>query len=86
MGAAVTIVFGVNLAVRELGIGQAQEAIVLAPEVKVQSAPSDDASLQIFTIHEGTKVRIDRASDEWLEVALQDGKVGWVERDAVERI
>jgi len=86
VGAAVTIVFGVNLAVRELGIGQAQEAIVLAPEVKVQSAPTDDPSLQIFTIHEGTKVRIDRASDEWLEVALEDGKVGWVQRDVLERI
>jgi tetratricopeptide (TPR) repeat protein len=85
-GAVVTVVFGANLAVRELGIGRADEAIVLAPEVKVQSAPSDDASLQIFTIHEGTKVRIDRASDEWLEVALEDGKVGWVKNDAVERI
>ena len=85
-GAVVTVVFGVNLAVRELGIGRAQEAIVLAQEVKVQSAPTDDASLQIFTIHEGTKVRIDRASDEWLEVALEDGKVGWVKNDVLERI
>jgi tetratricopeptide (TPR) repeat protein len=85
-GAVVTVVFGVNLAVRDLGIGRADEAIVVAPEVKVQSAPSDDASLQIFTIHEGTKVRIDRASDAWFEVALEDGKVGWVKREALEQI
>jgi tetratricopeptide (TPR) repeat protein len=75
VGAGIIVVFGINLAVRELRLGQA-----------VQSAPSDDADLQIFTIHEGTKVRIDRASDEWLEVVLEDGKVGWVRAEVLERI
>lgn len=72
------LVFGVNLVSLELGLGEPIEAIVLAEEVSVQSAPSDDLALQVFTIHEGTKTRIDQQSGEWAEIVLADGKVGWV--------
>jgi tetratricopeptide (TPR) repeat protein len=85
-GATVTLVFGVNLAVRELGVGAAEEAVIMAKETAVQSAPSDDGALQIFAVHEGTKVRTDRRSDAWIEIILEDGKVGWVRADQLEPI
>ncbi|TDI24934.1 MAG: tetratricopeptide repeat protein [Acidobacteria bacterium] len=85
-GTAVTLVFGLNLAVRELGIGAAEEAVIMAAETEVQSAPSDDSALQIFAVHEGTKVRIDRRSDAWIEIVLEDGKVGWIRADQLEPI
>ena len=85
-GATVTVVFGLNLAVRELGIGAAEEAVIIAEETAVQSAPSDDSALQIFAVHEGTKVRTDRRSDAWIEIILEDGKVGWVRADQLEPI
>lgn len=84
--AAIALVFAINLAVRELGIGQPEEAIIMAEETPVQSAPSDDRALQVFTIHEGTKVRIDQRSEEWVEIVLEDGKVGWVRTDVLEAI
>ncbi len=86
LGATVTVVFGLNLAVRELGIGAADEAVIMAEETEVQSAPSDDSALQIFAVHEGTKVRIDRRSDMWIEIILEDGKVGWVRANQLEPI
>ena len=82
----VFFLFGLNLAVRELELGQAQEAVVLQPQVDVLSAPLDDETLTIFTVHEGTKVRIDRLSEEWAEVALEDGRVGWVPVGVLETI
>ena len=85
-GAAVTIVFGVNLAIRELGIGAVEEAVIMVEEADVQSAPSDDGALRIFAVHEGTTVRIDRRSDAWVEIVLADGKVGWVRADRLEPI
>ena len=85
-GATVTLVFGLNLAVRELGIGAAEEAVIMAEETAVQSAPSDDSALQIFAVHEGTKVQTDRRSDAWIEIILEDGKVGWVRADQLEPI
>ncbi len=84
--AVVTLIFGVNLAVVEFGIAQPEEAIIMAEETPVQSAPSDDRALLIFTIHEGTKVRIDQRSEEWVEIVLEDGKVGWVRTEVLEVI
>ena len=85
-GAAVTMIFGINLTVRELRLGAAEEAVIMAGEVQVQSAPSDDTALEIFAVHEGTKVRIDRRSDAWVEIVLEDSTVGWVRAEQLEPI
>ena len=37
VGATVTVIFGVNLAVRELGIGAAEEAVIMAEESQAHS-------------------------------------------------
>ncbi len=85
-GGVLVVVLGSTLAARESGFGQARQAVVLAAEVGVQSAPSDDPALQLFVIHEGTRVRVDRRSEEWLEVVLDDGKVGWVRAEVLEEV
>jgi len=82
----VTLVFAIPLTVRELGLGRTERGVVLATEAAVQSAPSEDPSLQLFTIHEGTVVRVDRRAEGWLEVVLEDGKVGWIRSETLERI
>ncbi|MXW65749.1 MAG: tetratricopeptide repeat protein [Gemmatimonadales bacterium] len=84
--AALTFVVGANLLVREFSIGRAERGVILQTEAAVQSAPSDDPSLQLFTIHEGAVVRIDRRSSDWLEIVLEDGKVGWVRAGDLETI
>lgn len=83
---AVALVFGVNLVVVDLGVGEARRAVVMDESADVQSAPSDDPSLQVFTVHEGTTVRIDRQSGDWVEIVLEDGQVGWLELGALEEI
>ena len=84
--AALTVVVGTNLLIRDFGIGRAERGVILQTEAAVQSAPSDDPSLQLFTIHEGAVVRIDRRSSDWLEIVLEDGKVGWVRAGDLETI
>jgi tetratricopeptide (TPR) repeat protein len=80
--AGVALLFGINLAVRELGIGAPQKAV----EADVQSAPSGDSALRIFAVHEGATVRMGRRSDDWVEIVLEDGTVGWVEAAQLEPI
>ena len=82
----VFLLFGLNLTLREFELGRAQEAVVLQAQVDVKSAPLDDETLTVFTVHEGTKVRIDRLSEEWAEVVLEDGRVGWVPVRVLETI
>ncbi len=59
---------------------------MMSEQTPVQSAPAADPSLQLFTVHEGTVVRIDRRSEDWVEVVLEDGKVGWVHTGTLETI
>jgi hypothetical protein len=86
MAGAVMLLLGINLAVLEFGVGEARRAVVMDTEVDVQSAPSEDPSLQVFTVHEGTTVRIDRQSGGWAEIVLDDGQVGWLPMEAMEEI
>lgn len=61
-------------------------AIVIAPSLTVKSSP-DERSMDLFIVHEGTKLRIlDNSMSQWLEVKLEEGKQGWVPRTALEII
>lgn len=85
-GAVVVLVLGVNLLVRELGLGRPERAVILGDAVPVRSAPADQDDLTLFEIHEGTRVRIDQRAGEWAEIVLEDGKVGWVPSGVFEAI
>ena len=61
------------------------EAVVMESELRAMGAP-DDGGVELFRIHEGTKVRVDQSTGEWIEIALLDRKVGWVRRESVEII
>lgn len=81
--AVATVLLGATLLVRETGMGQPEEAVVMGAEARVLSAPSEEGGLTVFTLHEGTKVRIDRRAGDWAEVVLADGKVGWLPLDVL---
>lgn len=61
------------------------EAVIMETKVDVMGSPSE-SGVGVFTLHEGTKVRIDQASGEWVEIVLLDGKVGWVKQEVLEKI
>lgn len=82
--AAVTVLLGATLIVRETGVGRPEEAVVMVREARVLSAPSEEGGLTVFTLHEGTTVRIDRRAGDWAEIVLADGKVGWLPLEALE--
>ncbi len=60
-------------------------AIVMAPTVTVRSSPADSGT-QLFTLHEGTKVRLRSTLSGWAEIELSDGNVGWLPQSSVEVI
>lgn len=62
------------------------KAIVLSPSVTVRSTPSESGT-SLFILHEGHKVEIkDGTMNEWKEIRLEDGKVGWVPSSSIELI
>lgn len=61
------------------------EAIVMGSAISVKSSP-DRSATDLFVLHEGTKVKVLTEVDEWVEVAIADGKKGWTERKNIEEI
>ena len=61
------------------------EAVVLAEEAPAYSGPGIE-NTHIFTLHEGTKVTIEREQDTWSLIRLGSGAGGWIKADLMERI
>lgn len=80
------LLFGTTLLAREGYLGGAERGVIMVEEVAVQSAPSEEGDLTLFHVHEGTTVRLDQRTEEWSEIVLEDGRVGWVLSGAIETI
>ena len=62
------------------------DAIVLQPSVTAKSTPSNTGT-DLFVIHEGRKVKIsDDSMQGWKEIELEDGNIGWVPAESIEKI
>lgn len=62
-----------------------QEAIIFTPSITIKSSP-DENSTDLFVIHEGTKVSITDHVNDWLEIKIANGNVGWVKNDVLKTI
>ena len=63
-------------------------AVIIDETVFAYSGPSKDFQ-QVFTIHEGLKVRIDPSADgdkDWVLIKLQSGNGGWIEKEKIKII
>ena len=54
-----------------------QPAIVFVDEVVIKSEPND-RSLEVFRLHEGTKINVLDELNDWKKVKIADGKTGWL--------
>ncbi len=57
-----------------------KSGIIFTPTVTVKSSPAE-TSVDLFVIHEGTKVQITDKVEGWSEVRLANGNVGWIRTD-----
>jgi tetratricopeptide (TPR) repeat protein len=59
--------------------------VILAPTITVHAEPAENTT-ELFVLHEGTRVRVERSSNGWLEIRLADGKTGWLQSSVLEII
>lgn len=64
---------------------KASYGILLTPSVAVKSAPTKSAT-DLFIIHEGIKLGIEKEKEDWYQVSLPDGKKGWLPKEGLEEI
>lgn len=66
-------------------INQRKHAIVFCPRVTVKSAPAE-TSTDLFLLYEGVKVELSDSVNNWKEIKLPDGNVGWLPDSCMVRI
>lgn len=62
-------------------LNEQNEAIVMMPTITVKSSPSS-SGVDLFVLHEGTKVEIMDKADNWDKIKIADGSVGWMPSSA----
>ncbi|MBR1808271.1 MAG: tetratricopeptide repeat protein [Paludibacteraceae bacterium] len=60
------------------------EAIVMQGIVNAKASP-DKSGTDLFTLHEGTKVKIRSTLSDWAEITVGDNR-GWIRANTIERI
>jgi tetratricopeptide (TPR) repeat protein len=60
-------------------------AIITSPTVTAKSSPAE-WGVDLFVIHEGTRVIIIDSIDVWNEIRISDGKRGWINKSDLARI
>ena len=66
--------------------GKADGAIVMREVTSVKSSPAEASSTDLFVLHGGTKVRLLDTVGEWNNIALADGRQGWIRSSDIEVI
>lgn len=58
------------------------EGIVITPTITVKSSPSQ-TSVDLFVLHEGSKVNILDKTDDWNKIKIANGSIGWLPSSTV---
>jgi len=61
------------------------EAIIFTPTITAKSSPTPN-SVDLFVIHQGTKVRLLDEVDGWEKIRLQNGSIGWLPKQSMKEI
>ena len=59
--------------------------VIYTTKVEAHSEPNV-FSTRLFEVHEGLRVSINQAVDDWVEIELLDGKTGWIENNQLRLI
>lgn len=65
-------------------INSKNEGIVIAPTITIKSSPSQ-TSVDLFVLHEGSKVKILDTTDDWNKIKIANGSIGWLPASTILR-
>ncbi|MCW9096377.1 MAG: SH3 domain-containing protein, partial [Ignavibacteriaceae bacterium] len=86
LGTLIVLVLIVSLLVVKINREQTVISGVIVDQSTTVKTSPDPNSTDAFVIHEGLKLNLEDRLDEWVKIKLADGKVGWIENNAVEEI
>ena len=57
-------------------------AVILPSAVSIRSGLSDTAT-ELFTLHSGSQVSVEKERGDWVRIVFAEGKIGWVKKESV---
>jgi hypothetical protein len=85
-GAGIVLVLVILLlGTRVSRMSSREYGIIMPSVVEVKNAP-DDEGPNLFVLHGGSKMKITDRVGEWIQIRLEDGKVGWMNESGAEII
>lgn len=76
---AATLIFTATAAFNYIEATRIKSAIILPAEAPVRSGFADSAT-ELFVLHAGTKVKVERQSKDYLLIRYTKDKIGWVKK------
>lgn len=76
---AITMVFAATAVYNHYETAYIKHAIILPSQTSVRSGFADDAT-ELFVLHAGTKVKIERKTDDFFRIYFSKGKIGWIKQ------
>ena len=70
---------------RNYELTQREYAIIIEPTVSIKTEPSAQARV-LTVLHGGLKVKILEKRTQWSQIQIEDGNIGWIETEYIERI
>ncbi|WP_319522836.1 tetratricopeptide repeat protein [uncultured Desulfosarcina sp.] len=77
--AAATLLFSATAVFNYFEAARFRYAVILPAQISVRSGFTDSAT-QLFVLHAGTKVRVERQPEDYLLIQYTEDKIGWVKR------
>ena len=58
------------------------QAIILPEKVSIRSGLNDEAT-ELFTLHAGSKITIEKRLNDHFRIYFSEGKIGWIKQSEV---
>jgi len=76
------LVFTLTALYNHYASGYLKQAVILSERVSVRSGLTED-STELFLLHAGTKVKIDRENKDFCRIYFSNGKIGWLKKSEI---
>ena len=61
------------------------DAVIISSTATITGSPNEKGT-KLFILHEGTKVIITEEQNDWIEIQIANGNVGWIKSTLIEKI
>ena len=78
----VALVFTLTAFYNHYAVRYVKEAVILPDKIAVRSGLTED-STELFGLHAGTTVKIEKENKDFYRIYFSEGKIGWLKKSEV---